>query len=257
MATRIKNFFLGISLFVVTLVSWQILSAFQIVPPWLLPTPGETILAFSELARSGILLTLLFNSFLNMFPPFILALATSITFGIFIGVHITFRRMCLPFLAAINSVPSLAWLPLLIIFFGFTRQTIWAVIFISSSIKMIYNVIGGVRGINHNWLLVARNFELSKFETIKKVILPGALPQILSGVRLGFGAAWRSLIGAEMLVVTAGGIGKYIWMSQWAFKLDQVISGIVVIAFVGVFAEQIIFNKIEQVTLTKWGLIHE
>ena len=60
-----------------------------------------------------------------------------------------------------------------------------------------------------------------------------------------------------MLMVTAGGLGKYIWMSQWAFKFDQVISGVIVIALVGVLAEQLIFKKIERVTLVKWGLLQE
>lgn len=255
MAKRIKNFLLGISLFVAVLAVWQLLSAVQIIPTWLLPSPGETFFAFLGLALNGILIKLLLNSFLNMFPAFILSLAVSLALGIFIGANATFRRMFLPFLAAINSVPTLAWLPLIILFLGFTRQTIWAVIFISSFIKMIYSVIGGVRGINHNWLLVAQNLELNKFKTTIKVILPGALPQILSGIRIGFGSAWRSLIGAEMLMVTAGGLGKYIWMSQWAFKFEQVISGVIVIALVGVLTEQVIFKKIEQTTLAKWGLI--
>ena len=87
------------------------------------------------------------------------------------------------------------------------------------------------------------------------MILPGALPQILSGLRIGFGSAWRSLIGAEMLVVTAGGLGKYIWMSQWNFKFDQVFSGIIVIALVGIAAEQLIFKRIEQATLHRWGMM--
>lgn len=257
MAKRIKNFILGVSLFVAVLTVWQLLSAVQIIPAWLLPSPNETFFAFLGLVRNGILIRLLLNSFLNIFPAFILSLVISLALGIFIGTNATFRRMFLPFLAAINSVPSLAWLPLIILFLGFTRQTIWTVIFISSFIRMIYSVIGGVRDINHNWLLVAQNLGLNKFETIIKVILPGALPQILSGIRIGFGSAWRSLIGAEMLVVTAGGLGKYIWMSQWAFKFDQVISGVIVIALVGVLVEQVIFKKIEQVTLVKWGLTQE
>lgn len=257
MAKRIKNFILGASLFAAVLAVWQLLSAVQIIPAWLLPSPSETFFVFLGLVRNGILIELLLNSFLNIFPAFVLSLVISLALGIFIGTNATFRRMSLPFLAAINSVPSLAWLPLIILFLGFTRQTIWTVIFISSFIKMIYSVIGGVRDINHNWLLVAQNLELNKFETIIKVILPGALPQILSGIRIGFGSAWRSLIGAEMLMVTAGGLGKYIWMSQWTFKFDQVISGVIVIALVGVLAEQVIFKKIEQVTLVKWGLIQE
>lgn len=257
MARKIKNFILGASLFVVVLVVWQLLNVLQIIPTWFLPTPGETLYTFLELIRNGILIKLLLNSFLNIFPAFILSLLFSLVLGIFIGTNVTFRRMSMPFLAAINSVPSLAWLPLIILFLGFSRQTIWTVIFISSFIKIIYSVIGGVREIDRNWLLVAQNLELNKLETMVKVILPGALPQILSGIRIGFGSAWRSLIGAEMLMVTAGGLGKYIWMSQWAFKFDQVFSGIITVALVGVLAEQLIFKKIEQVTLVKWGMIQE
>lgn len=257
MASKIKNFLLGASLFVAVLVVWQLLSAFRVIPTWFLPTPGETFYTFLGLVQNGILIKLLLNSFLNIFPAFVLSLIFSLVLGIFIGTNATFRRMSLPFLAAINSVPSLAWLPLIILFLGFTRQTIWTVIFISSFIKIIYSVIGGVREINRNWLLVAQNLELNKLEIMIKVILPGALPQILSGIRIGFGSAWRSLIGVEMLMVTAGGLGKYIWMSQWAFKFDQVFSGVIVIALVGVLAEQLIFKRIEQVTLAKWGMIQE
>ena len=216
MAKQIENFLLGASLFVAVLVVWQLLNIIQMILVWLLPSPGETLSAFLRIVQSGILTELLLNSFLNIFPAFILSLVVSLVLGVFIGTNTIFRRMSMPFLAAINSVPSLAWLPLIILFLGFTRETIWAVIFISSFIKMIYGVIGGVRDINYNWLLVARNLELNMFETITKVILPGALPQILNGIRIGFGSAWRSLIGAEMLMVTAGGLGKYIWMSQWA-----------------------------------------
>lgn len=116
-------------------------------------------------------------------------------------------------------------------------------------------MIGGARNVNQNWLLVAQNLEMSRLNIILKVIIPGSLPQILSGLRIGFGSAWRSLIGAEMLVVTAGGLGKYIWMSQWTFNLEQVFAGIIVIALVGIVTEELVFKKIEKVTLSRWGML--
>lgn len=254
MVKRIKNFILGVSLFVAVLAAWSIATTVHVIPAWILPSPEETFQSFLKLARSGALLELLWNSLINIFPSFVLSLLASLVLGIFIGANFIIRRMFLPFLAAINSVPSLAWLPLIILFFGFTRQTIWMVIFISGFMKMIYSVIGGVRDVDCKWLLISQNLELTRFETVIKIILPGALPQILSGIRLGFGSAWRSLIGAEMLMVSAGGLGKYIWMSQWAFKFDQVFVGVIIIALVGVLAEQVIFKKIEQITLVRWGL---
>jgi len=255
MVNRIKNFILGISFFAAILVVWQILCFWGVISPWMLASPKETFFSFIKLAGDGTLANLLAISFLNIFPAFILAVAVSLILGVLVGISGTFRKMFDPFLSAVYLVPSLAWLPLIILFLGFSRQSIWAIIFISSFIRIIYNVIGGVRGIDQNWLLAAKNLELSRFSTIIKVIVPGALPQILSGIRIGFGSAWRSLIGAEMLVVTAGGLGKYIWMSQWSFRSEQVLAGIIAIALVGIIAEELIFKKIEKFTLIKWGMI--
>jgi ABC-type nitrate/sulfonate/bicarbonate transport system permease component len=254
-ANKIINFGLGVSSFLVILVSWQLLHAFNVIPSWFISGPKETFLVFLKLLLDGTLPRLLSISFLNIFPAFIMAIIASLFFGILIGVNAAFRKIFTPFLSAIYLVPSLAWLPLIILFFGFSRQTIWAVIFISSFVRIIYNVIGGVKGINLNWLLAAQNLGIGKFGIVIKVIFPGALPQILSGIRVGFGSAWRSLVGAEMLVVTAGGLGKYIWASQWSFNFEQVLSGIIMIAMVGIMAELIIFKWIEKITLAKWGLL--
>lgn len=239
------------------MVAWQLLCTFGVLTPWVVSSPNQTFLSFIKIIGDGTLVKLLTVSFLNIFPAFILAVIMALILGILVGVNNTFRKMFSPFLSAIYLVPSLAWLPLIILFLGFTRQSIWAIIFISSFIRIIYNVIGGVRGVNQNWLLAAKNLELNKLDTIIKVIIPGALPQIISGIRIGFGSAWRSLIGAEMLVITAGGLGKYIWMSQWAFKSEQVLSGIITIALVGIIVEEFIFKKIEKITLVKWGMVQE
>lgn len=255
MAGKIKNFSLGVSLFLTILILWQLLHFFRVIPLWLLPGPKETFSVFWNLVFNGTLPKLLLVSFANIFPAFAAATVASLFLGVLVGVNAALRKIFTPFLSAVYLVPSLAWLPLIILFFGFTRQTIWAVIFISSFVRIIYNVIAGVMGVNLNWLLVAQNLNIGKVKTVIKVVFPGALPQILSGVRVGFGSAWRSLVGAEMLVVTAGGLGKYIWMSQWSFNFEQVLSGIITIALVGVIAEEFIFKKVEQATLTKWGLV--
>ncbi len=257
MVKRIKNYFLNISLFVVILIIWQLLCMFGVISPWVMSNPNQTFLTLVKIIGDGTLIQLLAVSFLNIFPAFILAVVLALIFGVLVGINSTFSKIFSPFFSAIYLIPSLAWLPLIILILGFSRQSIWAIIFISSFIRIVYNIIGGVRGVNQNWLLAAKNLELSRLDTIIKVIIPGALPQIINGIRIGFGSAWRSLIGAEMLVITAGGLGKYIWLSQWAFKPEQVLSGIITIALVGIIAEELIFKKIEKVTLVKWGMIQE
>lgn len=255
MAKKIRNFLLSISLFVAILLVWKVFCMLGIISPWLLSGPEATFYVFFKLILDGTLLKLVGISFLNVFPAFFMAVILALVLGVAIGMSKTVSKIFSPFISSIYIIPSLAWLPLIIIFFGFNRSAIWAIIFISSFVRMIYSVIGGVVGINLNWLLTARNLEVGGFSMVFKVIVPGALPQIMSGVRTGFGSAWRSLIGAEMLVVTAGGLGKYIWLSQWDYNLEQVLSGIIIIALIGIVTEKLVFKKIEEKTLCKWGMV--
>lgn len=120
---------------------------------------------------------------------------------------------------------------------------------------MIYSVISGVRNIKPNWIFAAKNIGLSQSKIIFKVILPGALPEIMTGIRLGFGSAWRSLVGVEMLVVTFGGLGKFIWNAQWAFSFDKVLIGIFVIAIIGLVMEEFVFKRIEKLTIERWSIL--
>lgn len=255
MVHRIKDFLLGSSVFIAIIVVWQFCYSFGIIPSWLIPTPTETANSFLRLASDGTLTNLVLISLSNVFPAFVAAVAASLVVGFAIGSISVVRKIFMPFLSAMYVVPSLAWLPLIILFLGFSRETIWLLIFISTFTRMIYSIINGVRSVNPIWLLAGKNLGLSKWEITHKIMLPASLPHVLSGLRIGFGSAWRSLIGAEMLVVTAGGLGKYIWMSQWSYRFDQVFAGVFVIAVIGIICEELIFKRIEQRTLIRWGMI--
>ena len=249
----IKKVLLASSPFVVLVVIWTICHYFCVFPQWILPSPIQTLHGFYELFLDGTICKLVLISMGNAFPAFLIAIVVSLIMGVSIGANKTVRQIFYPFLSAIYTIPSLAWLPFIILFLGFSRQTIWCVIFISSFMKIIYSVISGVQGINYRWILAAKNLGLSKSQIVIKVLIPGALPQIMTGVRLGFGSAWRSLVGVEMLVVTFGGLGKFIWMAQWYYQIDKVFVGISTIAIVGVIMEQLIFKNIEKFTLVRWG----
>ncbi|MCX6803213.1 MAG: ABC transporter permease subunit, partial [Candidatus Diapherotrites archaeon] len=199
---------------------------------WLFPSPIQTAHSFMQLIADGTLLGLILTSLLNLIPPFILAIIFAIVLGTIMGINRTIYKIFNPILSAIYPIPSLVWLPFIILFLGFTIEAIWFVIFVSSFVRIIYSVIGGVQNINIEYILVAKNLGFNKVKIVLGVILPCALPQIITGLRLGFGSAWRSLIGAEMLVVTLGGLGKFVWMAQWYFDFDKVIIGIAAISLI-------------------------
>ena len=257
MARLIKKVALGSIPFLALLIVWYVFYYFNENLKWLIPTPFEAISSFWQLTADGTLLGLVFISLLNLIPPFVFAIICAVALGTVMGINRTIRRIFSPFLSAIYPVPSLAWLPFIILFLGFTRWAIWFFIFISSFMKIIYHVISGVRHVNIEYILAAKNFGFSRMKTILNVILPCAFPQIITGLRVSFGSAWRSLIGAEMLVATLGGLGKFIWMSQWFFNFDKVIAGIIMISIVSIFIEEVIFKRLEKMTLVKWGLIRE
>jgi ABC-type nitrate/sulfonate/bicarbonate transport system permease component len=253
----IKKILLGSIPFVVILLAWILFSYFSPSSSWFIPSPLETLKTFFLLTADGTILNLILISLLNLVPPFIFALFFALIFGALMGINRTIDKIFYPFLSVIYPVPSLAWIPFVILLFGFTRETIWFVIFISSFLKIVYTVRGGVKNVDLQYVLVAKNLGFSKSKIIFEVILPAAFPQIITGIRIGFGSAWRSLIGAEMLVVTLGGLGKFIWMAQWYFDFDKVLIGIVIIAIISLIVEKLIFKKIENHTLIKWGLVHE
>jgi NitT/TauT family transport system permease protein len=253
----IKKIALGSIPFILLVVTWYLLYYFNQSVTKLIPSPWESILSFLQLLRDGTLFKLVGISLFNLIPPFILAVIFSVFLGVLMGRNKTIYKIFYPFLSAIYPIPSLAWLPFIILFLGFTRESIWFVVFLSSFIRMIYNVIDGVRNINPEYILVAKNFGYKESKIIINVVLPASLPYIITGMRLGFGSAWRSLVGAEMLVITLGGLGKFIWVSQWYFDFDKVVAGIVVISLISIIIENAIFRKLEKNTLEKWGFVRE
>ena len=254
---QIKEVFLASIPFVFLFILWNVVVHFNGMPNWFLPSPLKVTLTFWELIKDGTILKIIIDTVLNLVPPYLLAIVASIIFGILIGANTIARKIFFPFISTLYPIPSLAWLPFIIIIFGFTRQSVWILLFISSFLKMIYYMIAGVRNVNTIWILVAKNLGLNQWQIIRKVIIPGALPNIITGMRIGFGAIWRSVIGAEMLVTGAGGLGKFIWTAQWTYSFDKVLVGILLIAIIGLTIELVVFKKIEKITLEKWGAVNQ
>lgn len=252
MERKIKTFALGSIPFIFIFGFWQVLYQFAFVPQWLIPSPFETLEQMIVLIMDGTIIELVLKSALNALPAFVLALFISLLLGVIIGLSRVTDQITRPFLSALYTVPSLAWLPLVILFFGFSRTSVWCIIFLASFTKIIYTVIEGVRGVDAEWILIGKNVGLSSFSRVVHIIIPATLPSIMTGLRLGFAASWRSLVGTEMLMMSLGGIGRFIWMGQWNFDYTQVIIGVLVVAFIGILAERF-FLLIEKRTLVRWG----
>lgn len=255
MGQRLKNSLLGIIPILVLLTLWELTSRFAWLPKWIIPSPFEVLTTWWRALADGTTWKLIGASVINILPAYFIAMLISIFGGVLIGSQPIVSKMMRPILAAFHPIPSFAWLPLIVLFFGLTRTSIWALIVTATFSRSIYVVIGGVEAVRNEWLLVAKNIGMNKLQIIFYVIIPAASTQILASLKAGFGSAWRTLIGAEMLVMSMGGLGKYIWYAQWYYEFDRVLAGIATIAIIGILVEQMVFNPLEKITVRRWGMI--
>lgn len=253
--SRLIGLALGAVPFVGLLLLWWTIWYWAIIPRWLIVSPHDAVQTLFDLATDGLLIKLLASSLINATVAFSSALVVALAVGTLIGLSPTAKRIWMPFLSFVYPVPGLAWLPLVIMIFGFSRVSIWIIVGLAAFFRIVFAVINGIRGVSQVYLWTAQNLGYTKWGILSKIILPAALPSIMSGVRIGFGSAWRSLIGAEIIVPLAGGLGSYIAQSQSQFRLDQVVAGILVISFVSYATEKLLFERLEERILVRYGLV--
>ena len=182
------------------------------------------------------------NSLGRVFGGFALAILVGIPVGLMIGMSKNFMLALNPYIQILKPVSPLAWLPLLLMVFQDINMTAVATIFITSIWPIIINTALGVRSVEQDYLNVARVLQFTPMETIRKIILPVAVPYIFTGMRLSLGIAWLVIVAAEML--TGGiGIGFWIWDEYNNLNYPDIIIGIIIVGVVGYILD-VIMGKI-------------
>ena len=176
-----------------------------------------------------------------------LAALVGIPLGFMIGRFRFLSGMAAPIIALLKPVSPLAWLPIgLLVFKAANPAAIW-VIFISAIWPMVINTAAGVRAVPHDYLNVARVLNLSEWKVVTSILLPAALPHVLTGIRLSIGVAWLVIVAAEML--TGGvGIGFWVWDEWNNLNVEHIIIAIFVVGIVGLTLEQAILLLARRVT---------
>lgn len=178
----------------------------------------------------------------RVFMGFGLAVLVGVPVGLLIGMNRNFAYALDPYIQIFKPVSPLAWLPLLLFVFQEINLTAIATIFITSIWPIIINTALGVRSVNEDYLNVAKVLRFTPMETVRKIILPVAVPFIFTGMRLSLGIAWLVIVAAEML--TGGiGIGFWIWDEYNNLNYNNIIIGIIIVGVVG-FILDIITGKI-------------
>ncbi|WP_082133720.1 taurine ABC transporter permease TauC [Vogesella sp. EB] len=235
------------------LLLWWALTASGLIAPLFLPPPQAVLAKFGELLAGGYMdATLpqhLLASLQRMLLALLAAVVVGIPLGIVIGVFPLARHLLDPVIEFYRPLPPLAYLPLIVIWFGIGELSKVLLIFLAILAPVLIATAHGVASVSQLRRQAALSLGASRWQLLRHVILPGALPEIITGVRIGLGAGWSTLVAAELIAATRG-LGFMIQSAAQFLVTDVVVLGIIVIALVA-FALELGLRRLQQ-RLTPW-----
>ncbi|WP_295479753.1 ATP-binding cassette domain-containing protein [uncultured Sutterella sp.] len=231
------------------LLLWWGVTAAGAVPPLLLPGPEAVARRFMTLLASGELLRHAAVSMARVFSGFLLSAATALLLALLFCRHPKVEGAFSLTLEALRVVPPLSLVPLLILWLGIDEAPKLAIVVLASFFPVHLSALSAMRSVRSGYLDLSRVLGLSGAQTVRHILLPGAAPGIITGLRLGFGYAWRALVGAE-LIAAASGLGYLIEDASSLARTDVVIVGILTIAGLGILCDAL-FRRAARV-LTPW-----
>ncbi len=241
--------------FLVLGLVWELVARLGIFPPKLFPslvTVGE---AFWRLTAAGILPHHALDTALRLLLGFALAAVVGVVIGILMGRSRRIEDIGLPLVSVLAPIPGIAWAPLFLLWFGLGGRPAMLLVAFVSAFPIIFNTWTGVKAVKEIWVRSAQAMGADDRRLFVKVILPGALPYILTGLRLGLAQAWRTLVGVEMLAAVPWGLGWMIFGAREFLNTDVMLAGVVVIGALGLFLETQVFRRLERFTVMRWGMM--
>lgn len=245
----------SISPFVIAFIVWEAIALSGKLPSVLFPDLRTIALSFIELLRSGVLVDAALGTLARLLSGFVIAALIGLSAGFLMGRYQVAEDFLLPVISFGYPIPSFAYAPLFVLWFGLGDTPSIMLVAIAASFPIAINTWKGVKSIKTIWIRSARGMGASESQTLSMVILPASLAFTLVGLRLGLAQAWRILIGVEMLTAVANGLGSLIFGAQQFLNTDVMLSGIIMIGLIGYILEKQVFERIERMTLLRWGMI--
>ena len=235
--------------------AWEIVAHLGIFPPRLFPPLEAVGSAFLRLTIAGILPHHVLDTLARLLAGFTLAALAGVAIGIAMGRSRRAEDIFLPHVSIGAPIPGIAYAPRVLLWFGLGNFSTILLVGFVSAFPFIFNTWTGVKAVKEIWVRSAQAMGADQRRLFVKVILPGALPYILTGLRLGLAQAWRILVGVEMLAAVPWGLGWMIFGAREFLNTDVMLAGIAVIAVMGLALEKLVFQRLERFTVVRWGMM--
>ena len=241
--------------FVVVGAIWETVARAGLFPARLFPSLEAIAAAFWRLTLNGILPHHALDTVLRLGAGFALAAIAGTIIGLLMG-RLRFAEDCLLPLVSIGApIPGLAYAPLFLLWFGLGNFSTVLLVGFVAAFPIIFNTWTGVKAVKDIWVRSAQAMGADNPRLFRYVTLPGALPYILTGLRLGLAQAWRILVGVEMLAAVPWGLGWMIFGAREFLNMDVMLAGVAVIAIIGLGLEKFVFQRLENYTVVRWGMM--
>jgi ABC-type nitrate/sulfonate/bicarbonate transport system permease component len=241
--------------FVVSAALWQAFAAWGPFGPRLFPGVEKIVTTFVRLTLNGILPLNAAVTLLRLAAGFAIGAVAGVALGVLMGRSRWAEELLLPLVSVGNPIPGLAYAPLFVIWFGLGDLPAILLVGFSASFPIAVNTWTGVKAVKEIWLRAAEAMGAGPRDLFRKVVLPGSLPWVLTGLRLGLARAWRVLVAVEMLTAVRIGLGWLIFGAREFLNTDVMLAGIAVIGIVGLALEKLVFERLERFTVVRWGMM--
>lgn len=229
---QIETVFLGSILPVCLLVFWELLSRQGVFPAYQLPAPSVVFNAIINMATTGDLWGHIGITVYRVFAGFLFGTIAAVLLGSLVGFYQKVEQIFDPIIQAFRSIPSLAWVPLFILWMGIGESSKVTMIAVGVFFPVYLNLVSGILGVDRKLIEVGKMYKLTPFQQVRRIILPASLPSFLTGLRSGLGLGWMFVVAAE-LMGASNGLGYLLVLGQNTLSPETILASIVLFAIIG------------------------
>jgi len=254
MNSKVSKYLLPILPFLAILGFWFIAPEIFPIPAYKLPTPQLVWERAVSTALDGSLIKHILASLERLLLGFLLGNFLAIPLGIAIGLNRHIADLFHPLLTFLQSIAGIAWIPLAVLWFGIGNGSIVFVIANIIFFANLHNAVIGVETVPESYRRAVLSLGGTWLQTLTNVIIPGAMVQLLVGLRSSVAFGWRALIGAELIAGTTGLGYMTLEAVQW-YQTETVILGMIIVGILWLIVDHIVFRNLEKHTVVRWGLV--
>lgn len=231
------------------LLVWYLAAEYEWLPPQILPPPSMVASTFVELVQTGELPDNLWISLWRVLAGFLAGGLGGVALGVLMGLSPTAKDYLYPTFRLVAQVPSIGWLPLLMMVVGIGEALKIILISKAAFVPIALNTYKGLQGVSTRFIEVARVYRFTRWQLLSKVVFPAALPQIWNGIRYGLTHAWLALVAVELLA-SSEGLGFMIVYGRQLYQLDVVLAAVIVVGAIGFALDKIL--AVTEQRLLRW-----